>query len=802
MTKYTLQDYIRILIELDLVTDLPSDPEVLSRTVEFVSCNSQDVVPGTLFLCKGAHFLDRYLSEAAAKGAFCYISENAYPSVDLPWIGVKDIRLAMAHLAARFYNNPWSKLHLVGITGTKGKSTTTYYVKCILDEMAKEKKESPCGFISSIDTNDGVEHFESHLTTPEPLELEQHFSNAVNSGMKYFVMEVSSQALKYDRVLGVTFEIGAFLNIDYDHISPVEHTDWEDYFSSKLKLFSQCRTAVVNLDSEHTDRILSAAAQAEKIVTFSEKDSSADVYGYGIRKEDENTVFHVRTSTFDREFRLSMPGLFNVQNALAAIAICSALGVPERCLYRGLLLARVPGRMEIYQNANRRIVAIVDYAHNRLSYERLFQSVREEYPGRRIAIVFGCPGGKAQDRRHDLGEIAGKYTQHVYLTEEDPGEEDVYSICHEISIPIAAQGTPYSINPDRGEAIKTAIMDCKEDSVILIVGKGAETREKRGTKYVTVPSDVEYTRKALHEYDVMYHFDGMSQVRGLLDTLPRLYAYEGEIFVVKYGGAALSGSRNHTVDTILEDIAALRMAGARVVLVHGGGKNINYWLDRMHIPSRFVNGYRVTDDTTMQVVEMALSGQMNKQIVTDLRRLQVSAVGISGRDGDVIIAQKKDREGADLGHVGEVVSVHNDAILALLDAGFVPVISPVASDRYGNALNINADDAACAIAKSLKACKLVYLTDVEGIMIDKDNDKTLMPRLHVSYAAELLSAGLISGGMIPKMKNCIDAVRNGVRQVVVLDGRVEHTILLNAVSNETMGTVILPDRAEDGKAPL
>ena len=795
---YTCKEYMEYLNRENLIpenfsveTDLA--PAVSERRVELFSCDSQNVVPGTLFLCKGAHFKADYLADAADKGAFAYLSEHPYEGISIPWIPVKDARRAMALLATFYYNDPWSRMNVIGITGTKGKSSTTYYMKSILDGWQKSTGGKESGVISSIDTYDGVERFESHLTTPEPLELERHFENGVETDMKYLTMEVSSQALKYDRTLGVRFQVGCFLNIGYDHISSIEHPDWEDYFSSKLKIFSQCETAVVNLDSDHIDRVLEAAKAAGRIVTFSEKDPSADVYADRIRKEQEDTVFRVRTKSFEREFRLSMPGLFNVQNALCAIAVSQVLGIPDRYIYQGLLKGRVPGRMEIYSSTDRHVIAIVDYAHNRLSFEKLFQSVKEEYPGRRIVIVFGCPGKKALDRRHDLGQIAGQYAQHVYLTEEDPGEEDAYEICKEIAVHVAAEHCPYSINTDRGEAIHAAVMDAVEETVVLITGKGAETREKRGMEYVPVPSDVEYTIEALHDYDVEHHVDGMTQVLGLLDTLPRLQSYADKIVVVKYGGSALEGSETEVMDTILEDVAALRMAGTKVVLVHGGGKHINHWLEQMQIRPDFIDGYRVTDPKTMQVVEMALSAHVNKKIVADLHRLQITGVGISGRDGHLFTAEKKRTDGHDLGQVGSITAVDTGVIKALLDRGYVPVVSPVAMDGNGVAYNVNADDAACALAKALKAEKLVYLTDIDGIRMDKDNDKTLVEKLHVSHAEELLKEGMMSGGMVPKLKNCIEAVRGGVNQVVILDGREAHAILLESVSSQAMGTVIVPD---------
>ena len=220
--------------------------------------------------------------------------------------------------------------------------------------------------------------------------------------------------------------------------------------------------------------------------------------------------------------------------------------------------ARVPGRMEVYANADEKVTVIVDYAHNRLSFETLFQSVREEYPGRRIVTVFGCPGYKAYDRRKDLGEISGQYSDLVILTEEDAGEEPVEEICRDIAQYVEQGGCDYSIVPDRGEAVRQAVMGCQVPTVILLTGKGAETRQKRGIEYIDCPSDVDYAKEYLHEYDVQHGMDGMSKVRALLDVLPLLRRYEGRTIVIKYGGSALDAA---STDTILEDAAALQSVG-------------------------------------------------------------------------------------------------------------------------------------------------------------------------------------------------------------------------------------------------
>ena len=783
-----LGDYWQLLQKHGLLaTDKPLPAGLLARPVRLVSCDSQTVTEDTLFIVKGAHFQGRYLSDAIDRGAFAYLAGRPWAEGgDIPCLQVSDVRRAMGLLADFYYDHPSGKLNVIGVTGTKGKSSTTYYLKYIFDEYLAARKKPESGVISSIDTYDGVERFESHLTTPEPLDLQRHLANAAASGLEYLTMEVSSQGLKYDRMDGVDLAAAVFLNIGYDHISPIEHPDFEDYFASKLKIFRHSGLAVVNLDSDEAPRILNAARDAcPRVITFSETDPAALVYGSQVRKQGRDILFRVKTPRFHREFRLTMPGLFNVQNALAAIAVCEGLGIPEQCVYVGLMKARVPGRMEVYQNADRHITAIVDYAHNRLSFEKLFLSVKEEYPGQRVVIVFGCPGKKALDRRKDLSEIAARYADKVIITEEDPGEEDVLDISREMAAHVENVGCDYSIEPDRGEAIRMAVMEAETPTVILITGKGAETRQKRGTAYIDCVSDVDYAKAALHNYDVLHHLDGMEKVLGLLDTLPRLAASAGKTVVLKYGGSALG--EGGAVDSILRDVAALQMAGVRVVLVHGGGKEISAWLGRLGVETPFRDGYRVTTGPAMDVAEMVLTGRVNQQVVTALRRLGVKAAGVSGKDGGILTARTKDPA---LGQVGEITASDGALIELLLSGGYVPVISPVGAGENGESYNCNADDAACAVAQALRADKLVFLTDVDGIRMDQRNAKTAIPSLSAAEARELLDNGLIQGGMAPKLRSCLRALDNGVERVVILDGRIDHVMLLDAVSGQTMGTTI------------
>lgn len=496
---YSLCSYVDALEESGLL--IYSDIKDKTIAVEHITYNSKDTGRYTLFTCKGAAFKKEYLDEAVDNKIPCYLSEKAYDTnIPVSYILVSDIRKAMAVVACMFYDCSFEKLSLIGITGTKGKSTTAYYIKYIIDEYMQSIMQKPCGIISSIDTYDGKLLFESHLTTPEAYELHSHFDNAVSSGLSYMVMEVSSQALKYDRVLGVLFDICIFLNISEDHISPVEHSDFEDYFSSKLKIFKQARTAVVSLSSDCKERVLQASQQCEKLITTG-FDRSADFFCHDVKKVSLDTRFMVKTADFDEEFALSMPGLFNVDNALCAIAAAIEYDVPLDIIKRGLYKARSSGRMEVFTSADSSVIVIVDYAHNKLSFETLYKSTLEEYKGRKIITVFGCPGGKAFNRRKELGELAGHYSDSVYLTMEDPGLEPTGNISADIKKHIQNPDCKCHIIDDRGEAIKAAILDAAPGSIILITGKGNEARQKIGNEYVDCKTDIEYVRLYLDMAD-------------------------------------------------------------------------------------------------------------------------------------------------------------------------------------------------------------------------------------------------------------------------------------------------------------
>jgi len=273
----------------------------------------------------------------------------------------------------------------------------------------------------------------------------------------------------------------------------------------------------------------------------------------------------------------------------------------------------------------------------------------------------------------------------------------------------------------------------------------------------------------------------------LIDALPYIQKYSDKIVVIKYGGNAMTNKE--LKDAVMTDIVLLSLVGIKVVLVHGGGPEINDMLKRLNIESRFINGLRYTDEAAIEVVKMVLAGKVNKELVQLLAQHKGSAVGLCGIDGEMLVAEKKTTEdGQDLGFVGEITNVNPKPILDALSNGNIPVIATVATDAEGNTYNINADTAAARIAAELGAESLILMTDIAGLLRDKDDPNTLIPKVNVSEVPYLKMQGIVSGGMIPKIDCCVEAVRRGVNGAVIIDGRVPHSILIEILSNEGVGT--------------
>ncbi|SCP97109.1 acetylglutamate kinase [Anaerobium acetethylicum] len=280
----------------------------------------------------------------------------------------------------------------------------------------------------------------------------------------------------------------------------------------------------------------------------------------------------------------------------------------------------------------------------------------------------------------------------------------------------------------------------------------------------------------------------LEKAQVLIEALPYIQKFNGKIIVVKYGGSAMVDEE--LKKNVIKDVALLKLVGFKPIIVHGGGKEISSWIAKVGMETKFVNGLRVTDAPTMEIAEMVL-GRVNKSLVQLMQSNGVKAVGISGKDGGTIKVDKKLSNGQDIGFVGDVKEVDAGLLNTLLENDFVPVICPIGTDDLYNTYNINADDAACAIATAVKAEKLAFLTDIEGVYRDPKDPSTLISELTIPEAKELLSSGNVGGGMLPKLNNCIDAVESGVSRVHILDGRIEHCLLLEFFTNKGIGTAIL-----------
>ena len=285
----------------------------------------------------------------------------------------------------------------------------------------------------------------------------------------------------------------------------------------------------------------------------------------------------------------------------------------------------------------------------------------------------------------------------------------------------------------------------------------------------------------------------MKKAEVLIEALPYIQKFNRKIIVVKYGGSAMSNEELQK--NVIKDVTLLKLVGFKPIIVHGGGKEISRWVGKVGKEAKFINGLRVTDEETMEIAEMVLN-KVNKSLVTMVEELGVKAVGVSGKDGGLLQVEKKYSDGQDIGYVGEITGVNPDILFDMLEKDYLPIIAPIGLDKYYHTYNINADDAACAIAKAVHAEKLAFLTDIEGLYKDINDKSTFISRLTASEAEGLIHDGYIGGGMLPKLNNCTSAIRNGVNRVHILDGRLAHCLLLEIFTNQGIGTAIVSDGEE------
>ena len=442
--------------------------------------DSRKVKKGCVFPCiRGAAFDGhKFAAEVASKGAAAIVAEEDVEVPDgVTVILVKDSRIAMARMACAWFGYPAEKLKMIGITGTKGKTTTTYMVKSILESAGHK-----VGLIGTIETLIGSTRVPSANTTPESLLLQEFLAKMVKAGCDAVVMEVSSQALMLHRVEGITFDIGVFTNISADHIGPAEHSSFEDYMECKSRLFGMCETGIFNGDDIHLGRIMEGHTCS--VETFGLKNTN-DLYADGIelvyRPGYLGTKFCVRCED-DYEVTTDIPGKFSVYNSLCAIAVCRHFGVTKDQMQSALADVKVKGRVEMVKVSDD-FILMIDYAHNAMALESILSTLREYHPSR-IVCVFGCGGNRARSRRYEMGEVSGRHADFTILTSDNPRYEDPEAILDDIEIGMKRTKGKYIRIADRRDAIAYAIHNGLPGDVIVLAGKGHEDyQEICGKKY-------------------------------------------------------------------------------------------------------------------------------------------------------------------------------------------------------------------------------------------------------------------------------------------------------------------------------
>ncbi|MFR3302653.1 MAG: UDP-N-acetylmuramoyl-L-alanyl-D-glutamate--2,6-diaminopimelate ligase [Bifidobacterium pullorum] len=487
------------------VPDDPADDVPFSA----ITYDTRTVGGGSLLVCKG-RFRPEYLDGLDGRGLAAYVADTDYSAATrAPGLIVNDPRKALSLLSAEFYGRPQDELTVIGITGTKGKTTTAYLTQAILNAHSGGR----CALFSSVDNClDGHTYEESDLTTPESLDAFRMMRQAADNGMRYLVMEVSSQAYKVHRVHGLTFDIGAFLNISPDHISPIEHPTFEDYLHCKRQLITNSKTLVVNADCDHMQLLRQDAAHAGiPVVDFS-------VHG----PDDGRKTAHAITATADGSdpddfrviirdhdagtFRLRLPGDCNIANAAAAMAIATAAGMPaDSPALRAVETVTVPGRMEVLADPDTRTWAIVDYAHNFASVAALLDFVDSRYGADRpfITLVTGAAGNKAIDRRREIVEAAQHRIGRFVFTAEDTDTEPYEDICNDMMRHVTDPDVDARIVVDRVTALTEAIRDARSNperrDMVLVIGKGHERWIKDRNRHMPYEGDDKVVSRLLSE---------------------------------------------------------------------------------------------------------------------------------------------------------------------------------------------------------------------------------------------------------------------------------------------------------------
>lgn len=442
--------------------------------------DSRKVEEGSAFVCISGTVRDAhdFIPEVIGKGAKTVIVER---KVEVPEgitvILVENSREALAYMSASYFDYPAEKLKTIGITGTKGKTTTTYMVKSILEQAGIKT-----GLIGTIETIIGEKHIPSANTTPESYVCQQYFKEMVDAGLDAVVMEVSSQALMLHRVTGITFDIGVFTNLEPDHIGDNEHKDFEDYMQCKSKLFRQCKVGIFNGDSEHIEGILKGHTCDVVTLGYGEQNDLRAVDVTLVSAHGTLGVQYQLAGKYDYEVQVNVPGKFSVYNSLTAIAICEQFQVKQEAIKAALQHVSVKGRIEMIP-VSKRYTLMIDYAHNAMALESLLTTLREYRPGR-LVCLFGCGGNRAKSRRYEMGEVSAKRADFTVVTSDNPRDEEPMDIINDILTGVKKGSGSYVTIPDRKEAIAYCMKNAKEGDIIVLAGKGHEDyQEIKGVKY-------------------------------------------------------------------------------------------------------------------------------------------------------------------------------------------------------------------------------------------------------------------------------------------------------------------------------
>ena len=456
----------------------------LEIEIEGLESNSKNVKKGYLFVAIKGFSTDghQYVESAIENGATAIMIEegcdlkNLKIPEDITVIMTKNTREGLAITASNFYGNPSRKFKLIGVTGTKGKTTTTFMIKEILEKAGKK-----VGLVGTIATYiNGKKIKDSDRTTPESLELQQLFSQMVEAGVEAVVMEVSSQSLKLHRVDGCEFDIVLFTNFSEDHISPKEHPDMEDYFQSKLKLFHMCKTGIVNTDDLYGAKIPDLFPD-NNITTYG-IDNYANVLAKDITITNSYVDFKVKITDRNERVKTGIPGRFSVYNSLAAICVAQKFAISPEVIKEALLEVRVPGRSELVNN-KLELPIMIDYAHSPESLQNILQAVKS-YTRGKVISVFGCGGDRDSGKRPIMGEISGRIADFTFITSDNPRTEDPEKIVEQIEEGMKKTKGNYKVVVDRVEAIKQAIQMATKRDIIVLAGKGHEPyQEINGVKH-------------------------------------------------------------------------------------------------------------------------------------------------------------------------------------------------------------------------------------------------------------------------------------------------------------------------------